>query len=127
MRLYILYRICFPVNTTVHNFRWQRHVVHKMIERIASIIVTSKQTNDERERRVKEVEHRLSLLENKLKQVGIHRLFTFHIILVILMEIKKKGNILFHQYANLSFKNIVSQPYNLLQFICLLQNVSLDF
>lgn len=34
---------------------------------------------------------------------------------------------LFHQYANLSFKNIVSQPYNLLQFICLLQNVSLDF
>lgn len=42
-----------------------------MIDRIASLIVTSKQTNEERERRIQNAEERLELLKKKLKKVSI--------------------------------------------------------
>ncbi|CAC5365948.1 unnamed protein product [Mytilus coruscus] len=53
----------------ITHVRWQKHVVQKMVERIASIFATSKQTKDERKRRIEEAENRLALLQNKLEIV----------------------------------------------------------
>lgn len=64
----------YTFTRVIFNLRWQKHVVEKIIDRLASLIASSKQSMVERERRKKESEARLDLLEHKVGKVCIYRM-----------------------------------------------------
>ncbi|CAG2254644.1 unnamed protein product [Mytilus edulis] len=59
----------------VRHVRWQKHVVQKTIERLASKIAASKQTMEERDRQNKQA--KLDKLEDKLNKVSLYVHFFF--------------------------------------------------